>query len=291
MPPPATPEPARPGPDPAPWSPEDFRPIASILRARQGSALPPQRLSLIQSRLQSRLRHRGIPSFSWFHDRVLKVRPDGHGMQMLIDLSTVNHTAFFREPDQLRFLAEDLAERLRKPRSGPLRIWSAGCSAGQEPYSFLMALNEMVPTLTPEHVELWASDLSMQMIRTAAAGIYEARELDDLPSERLRRFFLRGRGPRQGTFRVAPEIRRLARFQQFDLRTPEWPIPGECDAILCRNVLLYLDEDQRVPMLDRMADRLRDGCWLVMGNCEILPGQPRRLRKLAPSLYRKVATP
>jgi chemotaxis protein methyltransferase CheR len=91
--------------------------------------------------------------------------------------------------------------------------------------------------------------------------------------------------------RVAPEVRRLVRFQQFDLRAPEWPVPAEFDAILCRNVLLYLDEAERVPMLDRMAGRLRDGCWLAVGNCEILPGQPRALRKLAPSLYRKVATP
>jgi chemotaxis protein methyltransferase CheR len=248
-------------------------------------------MSLIQSRLQSRLQHRGIPSFRWFHDRVLMVRPDGHGMRMLIDLSTVNHTSFFREPAQLHFLAERLSERLHEFRSGPVRIWSAGCSAGQEPYSFLMTLAELVPMPVLVQVELWASDLSMQMIRTAAAGMYDARDLADVPSERLRRFFLRGRGKREGTVRVAPEIRRLVRFQQFDLHDPDWPIPGEFDAILCRNVLLYVSEEERVPMLDRMADRLREGCWLALGNCDILPGQPRLLRKLAPSLYRKVATP
>jgi chemotaxis protein methyltransferase CheR len=285
------PEPALPTPAPVPWSAEDFRPIAAVLRARQGGELPPQRLALIQSRLQGRLQARGIPSFSWFHDRVLRVRPQGHGMQMLIDLSTVNHTAFFREPDQLRFLAERLAERMREGRPGPVRAWTAGCSAGQEPYSLAMMLAELVPMPGPEQFELWASDLSMQMIRTAAAAIYDARDLADVPPERLRRFFLRGRGPRTGTVRVAPEVRRLVRFQQFDLRAPEWPVPAEFDAILCRNVLLYLDEPERVPMLDRMAGRLRDGCWLAVGNCEILPGRPRLLRKRAPSLYRKEAEP
>jgi chemotaxis protein methyltransferase CheR len=282
------PDPLPPADAPEPWSAEDFRPIAAVLRSRQGETLSPQRLALIQSRLQARLRARNIPNFSWFHDRVLKPRPEGRGMQMLIDLSTVNHSSFFREPATLRFVAERLAERLRE---GPARVWSAGCSAGQEPYSLVMTLAELAPLPDPGRLEVWASDLSMEMIRAGAAAIYDAREAEGVSTERLRRFFLRGRGRQHGSVRVAPEVRRLVTFQQFDLRAAEWPAPGDFDAILCRNVALYFSEGDRVPLIDRLAGRLREGGWLVVGNCELLPGAPARLRKVAPSIYAKGTTP
>jgi two-component system chemotaxis response regulator CheB len=272
---------------PEPWSAEDFRPIADILNARQGHALSAQRLTLIRARLQARLRAKGIPSFTWFHDRVLRTRPEGLGMQLLIDLSTVNHSSFFREPTTLRFAAERLAERLRQSPGEPVRAWTAGCAAGQEPYSLAITLAELIPTLAPGQVEIWATDLSLEMVGAGAAAIYDAKELQGVPPDRLSRFFLRGTGRRLGTIRVAPEIRRLVTFQRFDLRGNEWPIPGQFDAILCRNVTLYLPEAERVPLLDRMAERLSDGGWLVLGGGEILPGSPTRLEKVAPSIYRK----
>ncbi|MBX6312526.1 MAG: protein-glutamate O-methyltransferase CheR [Isosphaeraceae bacterium] len=242
-------------------------------------------MGLIRARLQGRLRAQGIPSFTWFHDHVLRPQPGGSGMQLLIDLSTVNHSAFFREPEPLHALVAWLAGRLPL---GPVRVWSAGCSAGQEPYSLAMMLAELVPTLGPDRLTIWASDLSLEMIRTAARAIYAARELADVPPDRLRRFFLRGRGPRHGLYRVAPEIRRLVTFQHFDLRRSDWPMPGDFDAILCRNVALYFDEAERLSLLERLAGRLRPGGWLVVGRCEILPERPRPLQKCAPSIYRKV---
>jgi chemotaxis protein methyltransferase CheR len=278
-------------PPPEPWSAEDFRSIATLLRAQRGAALPAHRLGLIQARLQARLRARGVPSFTWFHDRMLRARPGGAGMQLLIDLSTINHSSFFREPVPLRFLAERLAERLRADPAGQARAWSAGCSAGQEPYSLAMAVAELAPAPAAERLQVWASDLSSEMIRFAARAIYDARDVADVPADRLRRFFLRGRGPRHGSYRVAPEVRRLVTFQHFDLHVPDWPVPGDFDAILCRNVALYFAEEERLPLLDRLAGRLRAGGWLALGNCEILPGPPRQLEKVAPSLYRKAPSP
>ncbi len=214
-------------------------------------------------------------------------------MQMLIDLSTVNHTAFFREEKALRFLAERLAERLRPgvARSGPVRVWSAGCSAGQEPYSLAILLMERVPLLAPDQLQIWATDLSLEMIHHGARAIYDAKSLADVPANRLRRFFLRGRGRRYGVYRIVPEVRRLVAFQQFDLRSATWPASGEFDAILCRNVAIYFNESERVRLLDRLTGRLREGGWLVVGHCEILPERPACLEKLAPSIFRKGKRP
>jgi len=277
--------------DPEPWSVEDFEAIAAVLRARRGAPLPPHRLNLLKARLRARLVARGIKSFTAFRDRKIRNQPDGSGMQLLIDLTTVNHTTFFREQPQLLALAAYLADRQRSAAAGKVRVWSAGCSAGQEPYSLAMTLAELVPDLAARGPEILATDVSLEMVRGAARGIYAARDMADVSRDRLRRFFLRGRGPRHGAFRVAPEIRQLVTFQHFDLRSQAWPIAGTFDAILCRNVALYFEEAERIELVDRLAGRLKEGGWLVVGNCEIFPDRPGLLRKHAPSTYRRVTPP
>jgi chemotaxis protein methyltransferase CheR len=279
---------------PEPWSDADFLPVEAILRARpHGGALSSQRLGLIRSRLQARLQARGISSFTWFHGHHLHAQNDGAGMQLLIDLSTVNHSTFFREPIPLQALTDHLAGLVRsRPQSaGPIRVWSAGCAAGQEPYSLAMMLAESLPAVSAAAIEIRATDIALGVVRSAARAIYEARDLAEVSPERLRRFFLRGRGTRQGSYRVAPEIRRLVTFQHLDLRKPAWPLPEEFEAILCRNVAIYFGEAERLMLLDRLAERLRPGAWLVVGNCEILPERPGVLRKIAASIFRKVEFP
>jgi chemotaxis protein methyltransferase CheR len=274
---------------PDPWSEQDFAPIVLFLRNQIGITLEPHRLGLLQARLRSRLQEQGFASFMQWNERVLKPDPTGPGMQLLIDLSTVNHTAFFREPAHFSFMAERVAPLIRDASLGPVRVWSAGCSSGQEPYSMAMVLAETVPTVTPQRLEIWASDLSREVLTAAARAIYNAREVQGVAPARLRRFFLLGRGPREGSYRVVPEIRDLVKFRHIDLRSGNWPVPNDFHVILCRNVSIYFPEDERLTLVNRLAQHLRPGGWLAMGNGEILPTVPAGLRKHSPSIYRKEA--
>lgn len=275
---------------PVPWSDADFAPLASALqdRGRYG-ALNPQRLGLLRARLQVRLKALGIPSFSWFHEHDLKARPQGAGAQLLVDLTTINHSSFFREPVPLRALAEHLVARLRSGTLSPVRCWSAGCSNGQEPYSLAMLVAELMGGTLPSQFEIYASDLSLEVVQAAADAVYDARMVAEIPPERLRRFFLRGRGVRQGAYKVVPEIRRAVRFHQFDLRRPDWPIPGGLDAVLCRNVAIYFSEAEQRELLERLGRQVVQGGWVVVGNCEIFADVPGVLRKIAPSIFQRVA--
>lgn len=277
------------GPAPA-WSAEDFEPIAAILRRQVGTEFSKHRLELIRARLQVRLRALGVMSFTGYSREIVAGGPNSPGMQLLIDHSTVNHSRFFREAPTLRRLAEQLATRLRAVPAAPVRVWSAGCSAGQEPYSLAISIAELMPGGVPDRLEIWASDLSMEMIHRAVRAIFDGRELADLPPDQLRRYFLRGRRGRHGAYRVAPEVRALVKFLHFDLRRADWPIPEQLDAILCRNVALYFTEAERPVLLDRLAGVLRPGGWLAVGNCEILPERPGLLEKQSQAIYRKVAT-
>lgn len=275
------------GNEPEPWSVEDFAPIVSFLRQKIGITLESHRMGLLQARLRARLQQRGFTSFTRFVDRVLRVDPNGPGMQLLVDLSTVNHTAFFREPAHFTFLVEKLGQAIREASGTPVRIWSAGCSSGQEPYSLGMVLHDAIPNLTPQKVEIWASDLSLEVVKNAARAIYNTRDVAGVPPEMLRRYFMRGTGPKEGTFRVVPEVRDLVKFRHLDLRASQWPLPGDFHAVLCRNVSIYFADEERVVLLERLSGSLRNGGWLIMGNGEIIPTIPASLKKVMPSIFRK----
>jgi chemotaxis protein methyltransferase CheR len=273
--------------EPEPWSEKDFAPITSFLRHQVGITLEAHRMGLLQARLRSRLQVKGIGSFTQFHEQVLKSDPSGWGAQLLIDLSTVNHTSFFREPAHFTFMSERITGWLKESPGMSVRIWSAGCSSGQEPYSMAIVLAEALANLTSQKLEIWASDLSLEMLKIAAGAIYTTRDVQGVSPARLRRFFLLGRGPREGSFRVVPEIRDLVRFRHIDLRNPTWAVPADFPIIFCRNVSIYFAEDERLTLLNRLAQHLRPGGWLAMGNGEILPDVPPSLRKYSPSLFQK----
>jgi chemotaxis protein methyltransferase CheR len=273
--------------EPELWSEKDFVPITAFLRNQIGITLETHRMGLLQARLRSRLQLKGFKSFTQFYDHVLKPDPTGWGAQLLIDLSTVNHTAFFREPAHFTFMAEKVAGWLKESPGMSIRIWSAGCSSGQEPYSMAMVLAETLANFANQKVEIWASDLSLEMLKIAAGAIYTTRDVQGVSPARLRRFFLLGRGPREGSFRVVPEIRDLVKFRHIDLRNPSWAVPADFPIIFCRNVSIYFAEDERLTLMNRLAQHLRAGGWLAMGNGEILTEVPASLRKCSPSLFQK----
>jgi len=275
--------------DSEPWAEKDFAAIVVFLRHQIGITLEPHRMGLLQARLRWRLQVKGFSSFCQFHEQVLRNDPSGWGAQLLIDLSTVNHTSFFREPSHFTFLSEHVSASLKEAPTSTVRLWSAGCSSGQEPYSMAMSLAEALPPHSLAKFEIWANDLSLEMLKVAAGAIYGMRDVQGVSPARLRRFFLLGRGPREGSFRIVPEIRDLVKFRHLDLRNSIWALPNDFHIIFCRNVSIYFADEERLILLDRLSHHLRPGGWLVMGNGEILLSVPASLRKHSPSLYQKEA--
>ena len=275
--------------DSEPWAEKDFAAIVVFLRHQIGITLEPHRMGLLQARLRWRLQVKGFSSFCQFHEQVLRNDPSGWGAQLLIDLSTVNHTSFFREPTHFTFLSEHVSAALKEAPTSTVRLWSAGCSSGQEPYSMAMSLAEALPPHSLAKFEIWANDLSLEMLKVAAGAIYGTRDVQGVSPARLRRFFLLGRGPREGSFRIVPEIRDLVKFRHLDLRNSIWALPNDFHIIFCRNVSIYFADEERMILLDRLSHHLRPGGWLVMGNGEILSSVPASLSKQSPSLYQREA--
>jgi chemotaxis protein methyltransferase CheR len=211
---------------------------------------------------------------------------DGSGEELgrMIDLLTTNHTAFWREPDHFGLLTgHALPERMAK--GGTVRIWSAACASGEEPYSILMAVAEA--GLGMGRVELSAADISSRALHAAREGIYEAEKVESLPVEWRRRYFQAGVGERAGWVRVRKCLREAVHFERRNLLEPFAGL-GLFFAIFCRNVMIYFDKEVQEDLVNAFAESLEPGGWLFIGHSEGLAGIRHPLRPVAPAAYRKV---
>jgi chemotaxis protein methyltransferase CheR len=269
-----------------PFTEADFRQIAALLHADAGISLPETKATLVYSRLAKRLRALGLGSFQDYCDLVQTDAGAGERQKMLASLTT-NVTRFFREPHHFDHLREQvLPGLLDAARKGArVRIWSAGCSSGQEPYSAAMTLLALDPQAARHDIRILATDIDPNVIAQARAGIYPETLLSEVPAE-LRRRFVRGAG-QPGRARVVPELRELIVFQELNLHGP-WPMKGRFDVIFCRNVAIYFEEDLQVKLWARFAEALTAKGVLYIGHSERVAGPAaRELKPEGITTYRR----
>jgi len=254
-------------------SDRDFNAVRNFVYEQLGVSLNQAKKALVVSRLGSRIRTLGIRSY---RDYVERAHRDPAERQRLFDAITTNETRFFREPAQFKLMEEELLPVWRNPR-----IWSAGCSSGEEPYSIAMLLAESLPGATNT---VLATDISTRMLERAAAAIYPMSRKDGIPERLLKRYMLRGVQSQEGMIAVAPEIRRMVRFAPLNLNHHAAYPAGPFDAIFCRNVLIYFDAESRRRVCDALLARLAPGGLLFLGHAESLGGR-NDLHPVAPHVY------
>lgn len=258
---------------------QEFTLFQAWLHRRAGIALSPVKKSLVNNRLQKRVAQRGLASFGAYY-RLLDDPAEGTETQHALDLLTTNETYFFREPKHFEFLRDSI---LPCDKTTPLRVWSAACSSGEEPYSIAM-------TLAARHGgpgwEILASDLSARVLESAARGHYPLARAEGIPPDYLRRFCLKGIGPQAGTFRIAPALRQHMTFSQINLNAP-LPSLGVFDVIFLRNVMIYFDTPTKAAVVRRLAATLVPGGYFLIGHSESLHGLDVPLTPVKPAIYRR----
>ncbi|NDW05740.1 CheR family methyltransferase [Jiella pacifica] len=258
----------------------DFATIAKLLYEDAGIYLADTKATFVYSRLSKRLRALGLESFKDYCALVEAGAGTEERMTMLASLTT-NVTHFFREMhhfDQLRdvLLPPLLAEA---KRGGRVRIWSAGCSIGHEPYSIAMTILSLMPNAAEYDVRILASDIDPNVVATGRAGVYGASALESVPAELRRKWFRpsvgegggRGVAATEMLYEVADPLRDLVAFRELNLNG-EWPMRGMFDAIFCRNVTIYFDQPTRERVWKRFADRLLPNGVLFIGHSERVTG-------------------
>ena len=269
----------------------EFEVFRALIVARTGIALGPHKRALLQVRLGSRLRALGLASFGNYRRRLVEQDPEGDELARLVNAVTTNKTEFYREARHFTYLAQqwvpEALERAARDGQRIIRIWSAGCSSGEEPYTIAMTLADALPQAAGWSLRILASDINTEVLSRATAGIYRFEDVRPIPRAVLRRHFLRGRGTQVGLVRIRPELRRLVRFRSINLIEDGWPIETPFDLIFCRNVLIYFDQPTQQRVLERLVGCLKEGGRLVLGHSEGVHGMVSGLRPTGSTIYHK----
>ena len=256
--------------------PEVFQQLQRLMKEASGIFLPDHKQALVSGRLQKRLRALRLSSFS---DYAAYLKTSAEERQIAIDLLTTNETRFFREPRHFEILTDIAAQSHR-----PLRLWSAACSSGEEPYTMAMVMSE---SAREPGWEIVASDLSRSVLDKARQGIYPVGQESQMPRDCLVRYCLRGTGSRAGYFQVNPQLAQRIEFRPMNLNEPLPGDLGRFDVIFIRNVLIYFDVAAKRKILQRVLLQLVPGGYLFLGHSETVQGLGLPLSTIAPATYRK----
>ena len=250
------------------FSDEDFQQIARLARTEFGLSLAESKKPLVYSRLAKRLRIRNVTSFRDYL-RLLSDQTEEREKDELLSALTTNVTRFFREMHHFDLFRTAVLPRLiERARSGArVRIWSAGCSSGQEPYSLALMLLAEEPLIARHDVKILATDIDPNIVATARAGRYPLAERASIPEPMLR--FTEPEGPK--TFQIAPPARDLVTFGVLNL-IADWPIKGQFDVIFCRNVTIYFDAETQRRLWTRFQAALVPDGYLFIGHSERVSG-------------------
>jgi chemotaxis protein methyltransferase CheR len=256
---------------------EDFNRIAAMLHSDAGIYLPDSKATLVYSRLAKRLRSLGLQSFHDYCELVAGEDGIDERQRMLVSLTT-NVTSFFREPHHFDMLRSDiLPPLLQAAKAGRrVRIWSAGCSKGHEPYSIAMTVLALMPDAADFDVRILATDIDTDVLEEGRAGRYDQSLVASAPQAERRRGFVPLTAADNQILSVTQEMRRLVSFRELNL-IGKWPMKGSFDVIFCRNVVIYFDDETQSKIWTRFSSLLVPNGVLFIGHSERLSGPAQAL--------------
>jgi chemotaxis protein methyltransferase CheR len=270
-------------------SDREFSLYRKLIYGKAGICLNPTKKAFLEARLTRRVRELGMESFHAYYQYVTQDQ-NGNELAQLLDRISTNETHFFREPRQFEFLEQQVfpdwqthGDSGLRPRR--IRVWSAGCSTGEEPYSLAMILLDHFPPGSGWEIEIIATDLSSRALKSARKAIWSIVKAKEIPQSYLKRFMLKGTGSQQAYMKAGAEIQAIIRFQQLNLNDDHYAIPEPFDLIFCRNVLIYFDAASRARVVCRLVNRLMPGGFLLVGHAESLNGVSDRIRHVRPTIY------
>lgn len=274
-------------------SENDFRRFQQLIYSDAGIWLGRAKTALLVGRLARRLRHYGLKSFRQYYDLV--VSSPEERIQMFNAIST-NETHFFREPQHFELLKSSIFPRWKHQaatgaRSRKIRVWSAGCSTGQEPCSLAMVLLDHFSAASGWQIEIVATDISTRALEIASRAIWPTEKAAEIPRPYLKAFMLRGFADQEGKIKAGPEIRSLIQFFRLNLNEPAYPLAGKFDLIFCKNVLIYFDLNSRERAHHRLTSFLAPDGYFFVGHAETMHCMSSSLTTVVPTVYTRKHDP
>ncbi|MDE2406063.1 MAG: protein-glutamate O-methyltransferase [Sphingomonadales bacterium] len=267
-------------------SPADFRRLTAHIHAVCGITISQAKSEMLEGRLRRRVRALGLDSLRDYAAWLFEGGALDEEGPALINAVTTNKTDFFREPAHFAFLREVVLPELSQRRR-PLRVWSAACSTGAEPYTLAMVLDAHANDADGPEFGILATDIDTEVLAHARRGVYPLAQLDPVPAELRRRYVMRARLAGRNEGRITPDLRAAVGFGRLNLIGEGYPVGEPMDVIFCRNVLIYFDRETQARVVAQLADCLRPGGYLFLGHSEAGVGASPALASVACAVYRK----
>jgi len=269
----------------------EFLRLSAAVYDSVGIKMPPAKKTMLEGRLQKRLRALGFGSFEEYSDYLFSKAGLDCELIHLIDVVTTNKTDFFREPAHFDFMVKSALPAILNNRGDtlrdPLKIWSAGCSTGEEPYTMAMVLSEFAGGRPEFQAAITASDVCTQVLKTAKMAIYPEERTDPIPLIMKKKYLLRSREKAKCLVRIIPQLRSMVSFRRINFMDDDFGITEKMDIIFCRNVAIYFDKPTQQTLVRKFHRQLKPGGYLFIGHSETLSGLDVDFKAVASTVYRK----
>ncbi|MDA3778728.1 MAG: hypothetical protein PF487_00605 [Bacteroidales bacterium] len=268
----------------------EFNRLSKFIYQEVGIKLPPVKKIMLQSRLQKRLRVLGIETYKKYADYVFSKEGLQNEIIHMLDVVSTNKTDFYREPIHFDFLLSDiLPEYIKTHRStDTMKIWSAGCSSGEEPYTIAITLSEFKKENPGFNFDIFGTDISTRILKTAAKAIYKEDRIINIPLNIKKKYFLRSKDRINPTVRLSNEIRNKVHYSRLNFMDDNYNLVNDFDVIFCRNVLIYFNRDVQEKVISKLCNKLKMGAYLFIGHSESIMSMNLPLVQIKPTIFKKI---
>jgi chemotaxis protein methyltransferase CheR len=268
-----------------------FRRLSEFIYAESGIKMPLSKKTMLEARLQKRLRTVGLNSFGEYCNYLFSPEGIANELVHMIDQVSTNKTDFFREPVHFEYLVENVVPELINRKGSGIRrkfmIWSAGCATGEEPYTLAIVMDEFSRKAKGFHYMVLGTDISSRVLDTARLGIYAEERIEPIPALFKNKYLMRGKDGSNGRVRVVPELRAHVQFRRLNFMAGDFGMREHMDVIFCRNVLIYFEKSTQETVVRRLCKHLIPGGYLFTGHTETLIGLDVPLEQVGNTIYRR----
>jgi chemotaxis protein methyltransferase CheR len=272
---------------------KDFERLSDYIYGEFGIKMPSAKQTMLEGRLAKRLRHLQLSSYREYCDYLFSGEGQKEELVHLVNAVTTNKTDFFREPAHFDHLTQTVLPELASLKGAglrrPLKIWSAGCSTGEEPYTLCMVLSEYAQTYAEFSAgySILATDISTRVLQMAINAVYHTERIAPIGMPLRKKYLLKSKDPSNPVVRIAPELRSKVTFGQLNFMVEDFGLRERLDIIFCRNVIIYFDKETQQRLMHKFCRYLEPGGYLFLGHSESLHGYDLPLEQVAPTVYRR----
>ncbi len=269
---------------------EEFDKLSRFIYKESGIKMPPVKRVMLQSRLQKRLRELNMSNFKEYCEYVFSREGLNNEIIHMLDVVSTNKTDFFREPVHFEFLQGVVLPEFIGQRSTnrTIKIWSAGCSSGEEPYTIAIVLAEFAEQNLGFDFSILGTDISTQILQKAIDAVYKEDRVAIIPLELKRKHLLRSKDRANPTVKIGPHLRKKVRFARLNFMDSQYDIAETFDVVFCRNVLIYFDRETQERVIAKLCEKLRVGGYFFLGHSESIMNMTLPLKQIKPTIFQRI---